>query len=91
MDNEEMLRCLDVVADYMEKVDESPICAMDIRKIKTALINAWAIIERDDTILEFLLGICEEAEEYNNGRIGAAWLRTFCEHKISIKDKENDH
>lgn len=36
-----MLRCLDVVADYMEKVDESPICAKDIRMIRSALVKAW--------------------------------------------------
>lgn len=96
-----MLRCLDGVADYMEGKDESPICARDIRRIRVVLNNAWesikilheeneklkAKIERDDTILEFLVGICEEAEINNHGRVGAAWLRTFCENQIYYKDK----
>ena len=41
MDEEEMIRCLDALADYMERKDESPICAKDIRKIRNALKKAW--------------------------------------------------
>ena len=47
MDNAEMIRCLDAVADYMEHREESPLCAKDLRRIKNTIEN----IQADNTIL----------------------------------------
>ena len=41
MKPDEMLKCLDAVADYMDKKDESPLCAKDLRLIKKELEHCW--------------------------------------------------
>ena len=41
MNQDEMLKCLNAVADYMEEKDDSPLCAQDLRSIRNELETCW--------------------------------------------------
>ena len=41
MNQDEMLKCLNAVANYMEEKDDSPLCAQDLRSIRNELETCW--------------------------------------------------
>ena len=45
MNQDEMLKCLNAVADYMEEKDESYLCAQDLRSIRNELETCWIELE----------------------------------------------